>query len=73
MKGLDKRKFRKDIHTFVDRIVAYGENPADWPLTQQEQVGFIRQVMYNARIIKSSQEYLAESMEISSDELAMTT
>lgn len=66
-------QLRKDLHKFVDDIVQYGEDPAMWPLTAQEQIAFIRKVIHHARKIRNTEEYLAESVAIAAEELALAS
>lgn len=66
-------KLRKDLHKFVDEIVAHCECPSMWPLTQQEQIAFVRKVIYQARKLRNTEEYLAEAVRIAADELALAS
>ena len=44
-----------------------------WPLTQQEQIAFVRKVIYQARKLRNTEEYLAEAVRIAADELALAS
>lgn len=63
----------KDLHRFVNEIIRYGEEPSSWPLTQQEQIAFVRTVIYQARKIRYTDEYLAEEIKIAAENLAMAS
>lgn len=63
----------KDLHRFVNEIIRYGEEPSSWPLTQQEQIAFVRTVIYQARKIRNTEEYLAEEIKIAAENLAMAS
>lgn len=66
-------QLRKDLHKFVDEIVAHCECPSIWPMTQQEQIAFVRKVIYQARKLRNTEEYFAESLEIAAEELVMAS
>lgn len=57
-------QLHKNLHRFVDDIWRYGAEPENWPLTQQEQIAFVRTVIYQARKIRNSEEFLAEAIAI---------
>lgn len=63
----------KDLHRFVNEIIRYGEEPSSWPLTQQEQIAFVRTVIYQARKIRNTEEYLADEIKIAAENLAMAS
>lgn len=62
-------QLRKDLHAFVDHIVAHCECPSMWPLTQQEQINFVRTFIYRARKIRNTEAYLAEAVAIAAEAL----
>jgi hypothetical protein len=66
-------KLRKELHNFVDEIVKHAECPSMWPLTQSEQIAFVRKVIYQARKIRNTEEYLAEAMRIAAEDVAMAS
>jgi hypothetical protein len=72
-KHMVRGQLRKDLHKFVDQIVAHCECPSNWPLTQEEQIAFVRKVIYQARKIRNTEEYLAESVVIAAEEMAMAS
>jgi hypothetical protein len=59
--------FHKGVHEFIDWMVDHCECPSMWPLTQTEQVNFIRSAIFKARKIRNTEEYLAEAVRISTD------
>lgn len=65
------QQLREQLHDLVNRICLYGEEPSNWPLTQQEQIAFVRETIYRARKIKTSEAYLAETLKMAAEELAM--
>jgi len=66
-------KLHRNFHEFVDNIVACAESPSDWPLTQAEQIAFIRKVIYQAKKLRNTEEYLAEAVKIASEDLSMAS
>lgn len=65
------QQLREQLHDLVDRICLYAEEPSSWPLTQQEQIAFVRETIYKARKIKTSEAYLADTLKMTAEELAM--
>lgn len=63
-------QLRKDLHKFVDEIVSHCECPSMWPLSQQDQITFVRKVIYQAQKIRNTEEYLRESVMLTAAELA---
>lgn len=66
-----ERKLRRDLHEFIDHLCNYYENPHAWPLTQHEQATFVRTVLFQARKIKQSEQFLRESVGFAAEDLAM--
>lgn len=64
-------ELHRQLHDFVEMICAYGENPESWPLTQHEQVCFVRTVIYRARRIKTSEPFAREAVMIAAEDLRM--
>ena len=63
----------RDLHKFVDNIMGYAEEPSSWPLTQQEQIAFVRTVIFQARKLRKSEGYMIAAMQIAAEELAMAS
>lgn len=68
-----KQKLRKDLHKFIDDILIQCECPSNWPLSQQEQIGFVRRIIYQAKQIRNTEGYLAEAVEMAAEDLAMAS
>ena len=66
-------QLRIQCHDLINRIMGYAENPANWPMTQEEQVAFVRTVLFLARRIRSSEDYMAEAVELAAEQLARTS
>jgi hypothetical protein len=52
----------RELQNFVRNIMDYAEEPANWPLTQPQQIAFVRSVMGQARKIQQSEEYEAAAI-----------
>lgn len=63
----------RDLHKFIEHIMAYAEEPANWPLTQQEQAAFVRTVIFQARKLRKSEGYVTTALVIAAEELAMAS
>jgi len=63
-------QLQKNVHKFVDDIVEHSTNPSIWPLSQQEQIAFIRRVVGCATEIVNSDEYMSEAIVMAKEELA---
>lgn len=50
----------------------YAEEPGNWPLTQQEQIAFVRTVIYQARKLRKSEGYVTTAVILAAEALAMT-
>lgn len=61
---------QRSIHEFVDEIVSYCEEPLKWPLEQKDQVAFIREVVFQAKVLQKTQQYQAEAAAITAEDLA---
>jgi len=48
----------RELHDFVNNIIYYAEEPSNWPLTQQEQIAFVRTVIFQARKLRKSEWYV---------------
>lgn len=62
----------RELHDFLKHIMSYSEELSNWPLTQQEQVQFVRTVIYQARKLRQSEGYITAALIIASEDLAMT-
>ena len=51
-----------DLHGLVRCIAAYAELPENWPLTQAEQVHFVRSITGMACKIKKSDGYVTSQV-----------
>ena len=63
----------RELHEFVRHIMCYAEEPANWPLTQQEQVAFVRTVIFQARKLRKSEGYVTTALMLASEDLAMAS
>ena len=63
----------RELHGFVDNIMGYGTEPANWPLTQQEQAAFVRTVIYQANKIRKSQGYIATAVMLAAEDLTLSS
>jgi len=52
----------RGLHEFLKFIMVYADEPANWPLSQQEQVAFVRQVLSKARELRQSEGYIKTAM-----------
>jgi len=68
---VEDQQLRHLLHDLVDRICIYASEPANWPLTQQEQIAFVRETINKARRIQKLEAYLADTMKLTAEELAM--
>ena len=74
--AIDKRKqldFKREVHGFIDDIVRHCEDPSMWPLTQTEQIAFVRTVIYKARILQRRETYVAECVEMAAEDLSLAS
>ena len=62
-----------ELHDFVNHIMCYAEEPANWPLTQQEQISFVRTVIFQARKLRKSEGYVTAALILASEDLAMAS
>lgn len=63
----------RELHDFVGHIMRYAEEPANWPLTQQEQIAFVRTVIFQARKIRKSEGYVTTALIIAAENLALAS
>ena len=63
----------RELHDFVKHIMCYAEEPANWPLTQQEQISFVRTVIFQARKLRKSEGYVTAALILASEDLAMAS
>jgi hypothetical protein len=63
----------RDLHKFVDSIMGYAEEPSNWPLTQQEQIAFVRTVIFQAQKLRKSEGYVTTALTLAAEDLAMAT
>lgn len=61
----------RELHKFVEYIMAYAEEPANWPLSQQEQIAFVRTVVFQACRLRKSKGYVKAAAAIAAEDLAM--
>lgn len=47
----------RQLQNFVDFVLQYTTIPAKWPLTQDEQISFVRNVTWRAREIQALDGY----------------
>ena len=66
-------KTHKKMHALIGNLACYYEDPSMWPLTPQEQYAFIRYALASVRSIRNSEEYLAEGVRITAEDLAMAS
>lgn len=66
-------ELRRQLHDFIDHVVRYGEDPTSWPLTQQEQLAFVRTVIFQARKIRNTEAYLSEAVKLAAEDLAIAS
>lgn len=66
-------KTHKKMHAFIGELARYYEDPSMWPLTHAEQTHFTRYALACARRIRNSEEYLAEGVRITAEDLAMAS
>lgn len=59
------------LHEFVEHIMVYAEEPSSWPLTQQEQIAFVRTVIYQAKKLRKSEGYITVSVSLAAERLAL--
>lgn len=57
-------QFQADMLEFVGRVALAGCRPETWPLTQQEQIAFIREVVGTARKLHSSEMFFVLDMRL---------
>lgn len=53
----------RTLQNFISKINEYADDPSKWPLTQDEQVAFIRRVLYHAHQIRGSADFSAEAID----------
>lgn len=63
----------RELHDFVNHIACYAEEPANWPLTQQEQIAFVRTVIFQARKLRKSEGYVTTALIIAAEDLEMAS
>jgi DNA-binding NtrC family response regulator len=63
----------RELHNFIEHIMAYAEEPANWPLTQQEQIAFVRTVIFQAQKLRKSEGYVTTAVLIAAADLAMAS
>lgn len=63
----------RELHKFIEHIMAYAEEPANWPLTQQEQIAFVRTVIFQARKLRKSEGYVTTALVMAAEDLAMAS
>lgn len=61
-------KLRSLLHELVDRICLYGESPANWPLSQESQISYVRETMHRAREIKRLEAYHLDAIQMRLEE-----
>lgn len=66
-------QLRREIHKFIDNVTSYAEQPENWPLTQEQQIAFVRTVIFQARKIRNTEDYRAETVELAAEDLAMAS
>jgi hypothetical protein len=59
----------RELHDFVNHITCYAEEPANWPLTQQEQIVFVRTVIFQARKLRRSEGYVTTALTLAAEYL----
>jgi hypothetical protein len=63
----------RELHDFVNHIICYAEEPSAWPLTQQEQIAFVRTVIFQARKLRKSEGYVTTALTLAAEDLSMAT
>lgn len=63
----------RELHKFVEYIMASAEDPSNWPLTQQEQITFVRTVIFQARKLRKSEGYMTTALIIAAENLALAS
>lgn len=63
----------RELHDFVDHIMRYAEEPANWPLTQEQQIAFVRTVIFQARKLRKSEGYVTTALIIAAENLALAS
>jgi hypothetical protein len=63
----------RELHKFVERVESYGADPIYWPLTHDEQVAFIRTVIYQAHKLRKTEGYVTATMILASEDLALAS
>ena len=63
----------RELHDFVNHIMCYAEEPSNWPLTQQEQIAFVRTVIFQARKLRKSEGYVTTALTLAAEDMAMAS
>lgn len=66
-------KHIRELHYFVARVSAYAEEPNRWPLSQQEQIDFIRTVIFQANKLKASEGWVTTAVKLAAEDLALAS
>lgn len=45
----------------------HAEEPSMWPLTQQEQISFVRTVIFQARKIRNTEQYVTTDLMLAAE------
>ncbi len=56
------------LHKFVNGIVMHLDEPVMWPLSTEDQIRFIRETIWAAKIIRDTKEYQEEELKFKIDE-----
>lgn len=57
----------RQLHKLVKEIVMHAEELSMWPLTQQEQISFIRTVIFQARKIRNTEQYVTTDLMLATE------
>ncbi len=63
----------RQLHEFLDNVMFYAESPANWPLSQEEQLAFVRTVMFQANKLRKSEGYVTMALILASEDPAMAS
>ncbi len=66
-------ELKTELLALVNYIAKHYENPECWPLAHDEQLQFVRHMMYNAKLIKNSEPFLRAQVTEAARELALGT
>lgn len=62
---LAREDMRREVHQFIDSIVATATEPANWPLEDADRIAFVRRTVFQARKISQTPAYQSEAISLS--------